>query len=311
MSRLSQLRRCFLAVLPWTSGEAGRPGSALPGRIPRGGAAGGPLAEAAVTPFAVKKNCRSGWIAWRKMFLLERFLLLLNNSAIHDRPPGDYHRLGAHGPPGAGVQTDHGSFRRLLGEVYSRCQRCKRALVPTMVNSLCTRWAAPSFRSSWRGMRPTSLSRPTLKLSRSSVVWSRTAQGSWLGHVSRFLQTLGWHQPDARCPHTWHHDGMGISARQTWRHLKYVAFLNSNRRDAPPLRHVPSDRKRVQKTRVLFQGGDVHRSAVLCGAAHFPRHITRSGLMAKLPHVFGARAQGVGTFDVVLRGVQQSAHASL
>ena len=50
-------------------------------------------------------------------------------------------------------------------------------------------------------------------------------------------------------------------------------------------------------------------SALRCSS--FPRHITRSGLMAKLPHVFGARAQGVGTFDVVLRGVQQSAHASL
>ena len=37
------------------------------------------------------------------------------------------------------------------------------------------------------------------------------------------------------------------------------------------------DRKRVQKTRILFQGGDVHRSAVLCGPAHFHGILREAG----------------------------------
>ena len=77
----------FLAVLPWTSCEAGRPGSALAGRIPRGGAAGGPFAEAGVTPPAVNKTHADGrqectYLRGERACLSSRGLLRASNFQV-------------------------------------------------------------------------------------------------------------------------------------------------------------------------------------------------------------------------------------
>ena len=85
--KLSDVSRLFLAVLPWTSGEAGRPGSALAGRIPRGGAAGGPFAEAGVTPPAVNKTHADGrqectYLRGERACLSSRGLLRASNFQV-------------------------------------------------------------------------------------------------------------------------------------------------------------------------------------------------------------------------------------
>ena len=104
--------------------------------------------------------------------------------------------------------------------------------------------------------------------------------GSWFGHVRRFLQGLGWQQHEVGRPQRWRHDELGYDAtignnlnqfqhqlRETWRLQKWKAFINSDRRDAAQLRGLPYNGRRLQRARMLFQRGDGHQRAVMCGAA--------------------------------------------
>ncbi|CAE7709102.1 Pol [Symbiodinium sp. CCMP2592] len=103
-----------------------------------------------------------------------------------------------------------------------------------------------------------------------SSTWSGK-EGTWYGHVRRFLEGLGWHCPLQVHPWAWQHAELGFQAvlgapgqlrgfqhqvRETWRYQRYQAFLNSNRRDANVLQAVgySTERLGLVHLMILFNG---------------------------------------------------------
>lgn len=113
---------------------------------------------------------------------------------------------------------------------------------------------------------------------------NQSSQGTWLGTVRRFLQSLGWlelgqwqwRHPNLQPPANtinWNIQvdkaGRDLEAhmlRQSWRQVQFASFKQSSRRDAAQIQEVSYDENRTTLARHLWRSQDAHGRGVLTDA---------------------------------------------